>query len=164
MSAFEVVPDFCGVRDEYTAMAELDAGFFTAAPTASPAGVVSLLVPRLAVETVRLLRAQAVDVVWFSNYWDYPVIEEVIAHCDALLAVTDRYYFSSTGKAIELCYATGHRAYSREPISPLPVFVLPVDESHARYRHLETPGTWTILEPSAREAARRIIAAMRGAD
>ncbi len=160
VSAFEVDPALVEGNDAYATITLSDAGLFTPGPrsAAAPHGPVAL--PRLALETVRGLRGSGLDVVWFRDFWDYSFIEETIAKCEALLAITDDGYFSSTGKATELTYAAGQRAHRREPIPPIRVFVLPVDDSYARYRHMEKPGEWTVLTPEAGSATREIVAAM----
>jgi hypothetical protein len=112
----------------------------------------------MAISVTAQLRASGVDIVWFRDFWEYLTIQDTIAGCAAMLVAADRYYFSSTGKMIELCYAAGQVADTRPPIDPIPIFILPVDSSYEDYRHLERPGKWTILEPDAGVAAGQILA------
>lgn len=158
VSVFEVKPSLVAGRAEYVVVTDDVAACFSPSPREK--GAEAIAVPRLALETVGRLRAVQANVLWFRDFWDYDAIENHIADSAAILAVTDTGYFSSTGKLIELSYATGQRAHRREPVSPRKVFILPVDDAHNEFRHLETPGTWTVLEADPLAASEALLAAL----
>jgi hypothetical protein len=156
LSVFELDTALVAGDPRYRVISSTDAPLFTVAPVAVPAARPAA-VPQVALAVASLFRRHSIDHVWFRDLWDYPTIEDTIANCTALLAVVDQYYFSSTGKAIELTYAAGQLAHARSPIPPIPIFVLPLDDSYTRYRHLEGPGRWTFIEPNAEHAVERML-------
>jgi hypothetical protein len=153
VSAYEISQDGPDGQAEHAAPSLADAGLFVNRLDQWQTRKPGLVLPRRGLELARRLRGAGVQIVWYLDYWDYPAIEDEIGRSHALLAMTDTYYFSSTGKAIELTYAGGQLGSGARPrISPIPVLVFPIDDAHLRYRHLEGPGRWTVLSPDVDEA------------
>lgn len=68
-------------------------------------------------------------VVWEKQHRGYDVIEKDIAASDALLAIVDTTWFSSTWMAIEVTYANGMGGSgltTNPPMMPIPVLLYPV--------------------------------------
>lgn len=157
ISVLEVDIAIVGQDPRYQTISPADSALFTA-PSTRVERASGGAVPRVALAAAEALRANGVEHVWYRDFWDYPTIEETIASCTAMLAVVDAYYFSSTGKLTELCYAAGQFAHTRTPIAPIPIFILPLDESYVRYRGLEKPGNWTIVPSDQQNAVSELLA------
>jgi hypothetical protein len=152
VSALELNRDLLKGKPEYIAPAQEDAGLFVNSLEQWRQAKPGLVLPRRGLELARRLQHAGVEIVWYLDYWEYAEIEDEIARSNALLAITDIYYFSSTGKSIEITYASGQVAWMRPPITPIPVLVFPIDDTYVRYRRLEAPGRWTILDPDVERA------------
>jgi hypothetical protein len=161
VSAFEVDPDIVAGDSRYRSLTPADLDVFTATPGHANIPPRSGAISDLAIALARGLLAASVDVVWFRDFWDYPKIEEAISTCTGLVAVTDAGYFSSTGKAIELACAAGQRAHGCEPIRPIPVFLVPLDDSHKAHQHLVKPDPWIVLPAEPQLAVHEIVLRIR---
>ena len=163
VSAFEV--DRGGLlydKAKYIAPSQEDAGLFVNPLEQWRQAKPGLVLPRQGLELARRLQDAGVEIVWYLDYWEYPEIEDQIARSNALLAITDTYYFSSTGKAIELTYAGGQTASgARPPITPIPVLLFPIDDVHLRYRHMQGSWRWTVLSRDVEHAAREALQCLR---
>ena len=90
-------------------------------------------VPRLDPQALELL-AKLSDV-GYIVYWekqcrDYEIIERDIAGCDALLAIVDDVWLSSTWMASEVTWALGlggARQTSNQRMAPIPVLLYTID-------------------------------------
>jgi len=71
------------------------------------------------------LESAGFDVYWNKSWRPYEDISAEIAASDAMLAVVDPTWTSSTWMAIEICLALGEHAFG-PAIRPIPVFVYPV--------------------------------------
>ena len=70
------------------------------------------------------------NVVWEKDFRSYDVIELDIAASDALLAIVDSIWTSSTWMAIEATYANGlpgSGITTNLPMTPIPILLYPVD-------------------------------------
>jgi hypothetical protein len=157
VSAFELNSDLLKGKPEYIAPSQEDAGLFANSLARWRQAKPGLVLPRRGLELARRLQHAGVEIVWYLDYWKYAEIESEIARSNALLAIIDTYYFSSTGKSIEITYASGHLAWTRPPITPIPVLVFPIDDTYVRYRRLEAPGRWTILDPDVERAVEQAL-------
>ncbi len=159
VSAFELKPDPSILpAGEYSFLTDEDAVLFTNWKAPAHPSPASRLLPRRGIDLVRALHIAGMAITWYLDCWQFGRIKQDIARSDALLAITDKYYFSSTGKAIELTYATGQRASGENPpIKPIPVFIFPIDDAYLRYRHLERPGNWTALHADVARASAQVL-------
>jgi hypothetical protein len=152
VSLFEAHTDITRGDSRYAALRPEDVQLAAPTPDRGEPLHENLAAPTAAIPLIRALGEHGCSVVWLYDYWNYAEIEKRIASCGAFLAFADAYYFSSTGKMIELAYATGQVASGlHEVIPPRRVYIYPVDLAHQKYRHLERPGRWIVLpsEPIA---------------
>ena len=84
-----------------------------------------------ATELLELLKENGFEIYWEKEWRDYERIEQEIASCDALLAIVDETWQSSTWMASEVTWANGQKGAihtSNQRIKPSPVFLYPVLE------------------------------------
>ena len=84
-----------------------------------------------AAELLASLSEVGYDVFWEKQWRDYTIIEQEIATCDALLAIVDTTWTSSTWMAMEVTWAIGHFSMVNPPsplMKPIPIFIYPVSQ------------------------------------
>ena len=82
-------------------------------------------------QLLELLKQTGFELYWEKEWRDYERIKQEIASCDALLAIVDKTWQSSTWMASEVTWANGqeeaiHR--SKQRIKPPPIFLYPILE------------------------------------
>lgn len=88
-----------------------------------------------ALEVMRRLESHGYTVWWQKQIRPYEIIEQEIADCDALLALIDETWWSSTWMASEVTWAIGEGGAIDTPnpkMQPIPVFIYWMRESHNR--------------------------------
>ena len=89
--------------------------------------------PRLDAQASELLKSLEKQhrLIWVKGWRPYDKIEKEIASCDALLAIVDATWRSSTWMAIEASAALGEAAFTGNRQPPIPVLLYPVDRPSA---------------------------------
>lgn len=83
-------------------------------------------------ELLKGLNLEGFEVYWEKKHRDYEIIEREIAGCDALLAIVDATWHSSTWMSIEVSWANGYWGFSSNTpnprMKPIPIFMYPILE------------------------------------
>lgn len=111
-----------------------------------------------AVELLKNLQEEGFQLFGNPEWREYEIIEREIASCDALLAIVDWVWQSSTWMASEVTRANGHCGSIVTPntrISPIPIFLYPILERE-KWGWLRDYAGPTILERDVRKAVLQI--------
>lgn len=110
------------------------------------------------------LASAGLTLFWEKASRPYEQIEREISECQALLAIVDPTWTSSTWMAIEVIWALGHAGLTSNPqMAPIPVFLYPVDEPRvsAGLFPFGWSGTLT-LQRDVQKAVEQILQVMGG--
>ncbi len=110
-----------------------------------------------AVELIKRLSDEGFDVTWKKEWREYPMILDYIEASDALLAIVDDVWISSTWMAIEFSHALGIPAWEgRVNPHPIPTFVYRLSPSWINGMIENRSGLVNILNPDVEKAIREI--------
>jgi len=107
---------------------------------------------------LEVLRELGFELFWNKEYRAYEQIEKEIASCNALLAIVDETWQSSTWMASEVTWASGQAGAihtSNQRMKPIPVFLYPVLEKE-KWGWLNSHNHSIILDRDAHKAVEEV--------
>jgi len=108
-------------------------------------------------ELLELLKETGFELIWKKEHRAYRQIEQEIASCNALLAIVDETWQSSTWMASEITWANGQpgATHTSQFIKPIPIFLYPVLETN-KWRWLKGYEGPIVLDKNIHKAVENI--------